>query len=160
MRSLLLELRDESLDDVPIQQLLRNVVEATEGRADVVVELSLTGDGPPPTALHTAIYRIAQEALNNVARHAKAKRASVSLDVQDGHVRLMVQDDGRGASPKSLAPERLPAEHLGVRSMRERAVEVGAELRTISAPGEGMLLILDWREQPAPVREDSFACRR
>ena len=157
MRSLLLELRDESLDEVPIEQLLRNVVEATEGRADVVVELSLTGDGPPPTALHTAIYRIAQEALNNVARHAKAKRASVSLDVQAGRVRLMVQDDGRGTSPDRLAPERLAAEHLGVRSMRERAAEVGAELRTISAPGEGMLLILDWCEQPAPVREDSLA---
>ena len=75
MRTLLLELRGDALEDVPVGQLLRHLVEAAEGRSGVKIELTLRDDGETPPALHEPIYRIAQEALNNVTRHAGASQA-------------------------------------------------------------------------------------
>jgi PAS domain S-box-containing protein len=144
MRTLLLELRSETLADVPIEQLLRNVVEATEGRAAIAVDLRLLGDGQPPRELNGAIYRVTQEALNNVVRHSGATQASVDLMVEQSGVRLLVRDDGRGFEPGPVS-----SAHFGLRSMHERASEVGAELRIVSAPGEGTLVMLDWRDGTA-----------
>jgi PAS domain S-box-containing protein len=141
MRTMLLELRAESPEDVPIEQLLRNVAEATEGRANIVVAVDVRGDRGLPQALHAAVYRVTQEALNNVARHSGARRASVVLQIEERRVRLLISDDGRGFQLAEVAPT-----HLGMRSMRERAAEVGAELRVVSAPGEGTLIIMDRRE--------------
>jgi signal transduction histidine kinase len=146
MRSMLLELRSDSPEDVPIDQLLRNVAEATEGRSSVTVTLTLHGDADPPRYLHPAIYRIAQEALNNVVRHAKAKHVSMELLVEPSHVQLLVQDDGCGFEPA----ESRPAMHFGLRSMRERATDAGAQLRLVTAPGEGTLVMFDWRPDEAP----------
>ena len=152
MRGLLLELRSESPAEVPIEQLLRNVAEATEGRADIVVDVTLRGEGQPPQELHTAIYRVTQEALNNVVRHSGATHASVDLQIEPSRVRLLIHDDGCG-----FEPGQLPPTHIGIRSMRERAAEVGAELRIVTAPGEGALIMLDWRDDgttqadPSPV---------
>jgi PAS domain S-box-containing protein len=140
MRTMLLELRGESLDRIPIRQLLRNVVEATESRTQTRVELSIEGDEALPPVLHVAIYRIAQEALNNVARHARAEHAWVELQAGPSEVRLSVSDDGRGFE----AGPRGPA-HLGLRSMHERAAEAGADLRLETAPGRGTSILVEWR---------------
>ena len=140
MRTMLLELRGESLDGIPIRQLLRNVVEATESRTQTRVELSVEGEDALPPALHLAIYRIAQEALNNVARHARAEHARVELQTTVSRVRLSVSDDGQGFEPGPQGPA-----HLGLRSMAERAAEAGADLRVESAPGRGSSVIVEWR---------------
>jgi PAS domain S-box-containing protein len=141
MRSMLLELRSDPPEDVPIDQLLRNVAEATEGRSSVAVTLSVSGADDLPRHLHPVIYRIAQEALNNVVRHARATHASIELSVEPDRARLLVRDDGCGFDPgRSLSPT-----HVGLRSMQERAAETGAELRVVSAPGEGTLVTFDWR---------------
>ena len=87
-----------------------------------------------------AVYRIAQEALNNIARHARAEHARVELQAGASHVRLSVSDDGRGFEPGPQGPA-----HLGLRSMLERAVEAGADLRLESAPGRGTSIIVEWR---------------
>ena len=152
MRTLLLELRAQSLEDVPIELLLRNVAEATEGRADITVAVTLRGDGAPPRELHTAIYRVTQEALNNVVRHSGATSAAVELVTEPGRVRLLVHDDGCGFEPGPM-----PSTHYGLRSMRERAAEVGGELRLVSAPGEGTLVMLEWVGDPAPEPGCSLA---
>ena len=144
MRTLLLELRADSPADVPIDQLLRNAVEAAEGRTSITIGLTLSGEGQPPRELHTAIYRVTQEALNNVVRHSGAKHVAVQLVTEPTRVRLMVQDDGCGFEPGPL-----PASHVGLRSMRERAAEVGAKLRLVTAPNEGTLVMLDWRDGTA-----------
>ena len=148
MRTLLLELRSQSPADVPIEQLLRNVAEATEGRANIVVDVELSGEGHLPRELHTAIYRVTQEALNNVVRHSGARRVSVELVCEPPRVCLVVHDDGCGFEPGPLPPT-----HFGLRSMRERAAEVGAELRLVSAPDEGTLVMLDWRDDGTPAAQ-------
>ena len=140
MRTMLLELRGEPLDGIPIRQLLRNVVEATESRTQTSVVLSIEGDRTLPAALHTAVYRIAQEALNNVTRHARAPHAWVELTSTPDLVRLAVRDDGRGFVPEPLGPA-----HIGLSSMRERAAEAGAELWLETAPGAGTSVVLEWR---------------
>ena len=137
MRTLLLELRGDPLEEVPLQQLLRHLVEAAEARSSANVLLTIRGDEPLPPELHIAVYRIAQEALNNVTRHAKASKAWVDLDLQDS-VHLLVGDDGCGFDPSTVG-----AAHLGLKSMRERASEVGAELEVLSKPGDGTVVTLD-----------------
>jgi len=139
MRAMLLELRGEPLDSIPIRQLLRNVVEATESRTRTEVQLTVEGEGTLSTEVHTAVYRITQEALNNVARHAGAGSAFVDLELSPERVRLSVRDDGCGFDPGFLGPE-----HLGLRSMRERAAEVGARLEIEAAPGEGTRVVFEW----------------
>jgi signal transduction histidine kinase len=151
MRTLLLELRTEGHREVPIAHLLRNVVEATQSRTRVDVDLRLCGGGVPAGELHSAIYRVTQEALNNVARHAKARHVVVELQAEAEEVRLTIHDDGCGFEAGADAP----AGHLGLKSMRERATEAGADLRVLSAPGEGTLVILDWRAPTEPAAAES-----
>lgn len=84
-----------------------------------------------------AIYRIAQEALANVARHAHARRLDLVLERVDGNVRLVVRDDGPG-----IAATTQGASH-GIRGMRERAMLIDAPLRIAARPGGGTEVILD-----------------
>jgi signal transduction histidine kinase len=81
----------------------------------------------------TAAYRIAQEALTNVARHSHATRVDVSLRTEGDFLSLDVEDDGRGFEPRELAESR----GLGVVGMRERAELIGGTLAIRSRPGEG-----------------------
>ena len=140
MRTLLLELRGEPLEDVPVAQLLRHLVEAAEGRARVDVQLTMRGDAPLTPTLHVAVYRIVQEALNNVTRHAGASKAWVDLVMEPDALHLVVGDDGRGYEPSAFDPS-----HMGLRLMRERAEEVGAELSMVSELGRGTVVTLDWQ---------------
>jgi signal transduction histidine kinase len=145
MRTMLLELRDEPIEAVPVQQLLRNLVEATESRSRTSVTLTVAGDVPLPRTLHVAVYRVAQQALDNVVRHAAAPHAWVDLELEAGSGSLMVRDDGRGCDLSTAEPT-----HLGIRSMEERAAEVGACLRVESRPGVGTTVTLWW----PPGRDD------
>ncbi len=137
MRTLLLELRDEPIEEVPIRQLLHHLVEAAAGQTSTRIKLDVSGDDLLPPTLHVAVYRIAQEALNNMARHAKAEHASVVLSNQNGRVRLSIKDDGCGFDG---VPDC--AGHLGIAGMHERAKEAGGHLRIVSSPGEGTLVLL------------------
>jgi PAS domain S-box-containing protein len=146
MRTMLLELRGDPLEEIPLQQLLRNVVEATESRTRTRVSLAIEGDRQVPPVVHVTLYRVTQEALNNVARHAGADHAWVELRLLPGYALLTVKDDGRGFAPGPLGPA-----HLGLRSMRERTAEAGARLRIVAAPGEGTEITLEWKTgEPGP----------
>ena len=140
MRTLLLELRGEPLEDVPLGQLLRHLVEAAEGRSSVNVQLTIRGGERLPPTLNAPIYRITQEALNNVTRHAKASTARVDLDVAHGAVHLVVGDDGCGFDPSAQDPSQ-----LGLRSMRERAEEAGARFDLATELGGGTVITVDWQ---------------
>jgi signal transduction histidine kinase len=92
-----------------------------------------------------ALYRIAQEALNNVVKHAGASKTLVSLYFEPGLAELSITDNGRG-----FDPDKVPPDHLGLRIMRERAREVGATLEIKSEPDRGTQVIATW-EQADPA---------
>jgi PAS domain S-box-containing protein len=147
MRTMLLEMRAEPLDHIPLPQLLRTLAEAGEGQTHADFHVEIVGDGTAPRELHAPLYRIAQEALNNVVRHAQARNVWVKLEVDPGHVTLTVQDDGGGFEPQTV-----DASHFGLRSMRERADAAGAELRIETSLGHGSLVCVEWR---APLPESA-----
>jgi signal transduction histidine kinase len=94
-----------------------------------------------PQAVETTLFRITQEALNNVARHAQATHAAVRLEAEGDLARLVIADDGVGFDLAKLQPDNRPA--WGLISMQERAEAVGGHLRVESAPGHGTRVIVE-----------------
>jgi PAS domain S-box-containing protein len=146
MRTMLLELRSDPVSQVPLKTLLAQLVEAAQSRASVDVSLRVREEEQPPAAVHEALYRIVQEALNNVVRHAGASTAWVLLELQPDEVHLEVGDDGRGFADAEIAPTS-----LGLRNMRERAAEAGLELRVDTRPGGGTVVRADRAKAAAPA---------
>jgi PAS domain S-box-containing protein len=138
MRTLLLELRPSALTDADMNELLRQLAESITGRARVPVDVSIEGDCRLPVDVKVALYRIAQESLNNVAKHAGATHATVELRCGD-EVTLVIADDGLGFDVDSVPPDS-----LGVGIMRERAKEIGSELSVDSQVGEGTHIRVRW----------------
>lgn len=133
MRALIFELRPDALASEGLVGLLEKQAAALRGRHGLIVETDL---GPEPAvSLSTkeALYRIAQETLNNTVKHAHASRVTVRLAHRpDDGTTLEIADDGVGFDPTGSFPG-----HLGLRSLRERAARQGATLDITSAPGKG-----------------------
>lgn len=138
MRTLLVELRPSALVEAPLPTLLRQLAEALAGRSRCAIQLSAEGERRLPADVQVGLYRIAQEALNNVVKHAQAGAAIVTLR-QGDPVRLTVADDGVGFDTSTVT-----ADHLGLRIMRERAEAIGARLTISSEPGEGTHISVVW----------------
>jgi PAS domain S-box-containing protein len=143
MRTLLLELRPQELAEIELDELLEQLIAAMECRKKMDVAVRLERVDLDPEA-RIACYRIAQEALTNITRHAAATAASISLrHVKAGGptaaspVELRIADNGRGFDAGNVPPG-----HLGLSIMQERAAAVGAELTVRAAPGHGTELIL------------------
>jgi PAS domain S-box-containing protein len=139
MRTLLLELRPATLIEVSIEELLRQLTEAARGRARIPIEMQVDVTTPLPPDVKVAFYYIAQEALNNVAKHARAASAYVSLACHAEGAVLSVHDDGQGFEVMGVTPE-----HLGLAIMRERSESIGADLDIVSAPGQGTDISVRW----------------
>jgi signal transduction histidine kinase len=134
LRSLILQLRPPDLErDGLVASLAKHldVVGRTHG-LETRLDAGSLGDVAPDT--EQALFRIAQEALTNVVRHAAAGSVTVHLQRADGRVSLAVDDDGRGFDPRDPA---IGARRLGLVSMHERAADLGGTLVVESAPGEG-----------------------
>jgi len=132
MRALIFELRPESLASEGVVAALVKQAASLRARHGLVVETSL-GD-EPDVALHVkeAIYRIAQEALHNIVRHAHASNVHLSLEATPDAIVLRVRDDGQGFDPSRAFPG-----HLGLRSMHERAESLGGHVELVSTPDTG-----------------------
>jgi PAS domain S-box-containing protein len=143
MRTLLLELRPAALTQARFGDLLRQLVEALIGRTRLPVSLNVEGQRDLPPEVLVALYRIAQEALNNVVKHARPRGVTVAVTLAAAGVYLEIVDDGMGFDP---AGPRLAS--LGLRIMRERAETIGAELQVDSEPGHGTRVAVTWTEQP------------
>jgi two-component system, NarL family, sensor histidine kinase UhpB len=131
VRRLARSLRPEVLDELGLVPALTNLCDRLSARTGVEIELSRNGELPTLGAdVQLVIYRITQESLTNVIRHAHAGRAHVELAARDGRVELRVRDDGDG-------PPDAAAEGNGIRGMRERAVLVGGRLAVEPAPSGG-----------------------
>jgi nitrate/nitrite-specific signal transduction histidine kinase len=139
MRTMLLEMRPESLERADINSLLTQLADAFIGRVRVPVSLDIQGSCELTHAVKIAFYRVAQEALNNIAKHSGARQVDVHLECQPGQMSLFIKDDGLGFDPNAIT-----ADHLGIAIMRERAGSIGAILKIESQPGQGTSVALDW----------------
>jgi PAS domain S-box-containing protein len=145
MRTLLVELRPNALVDVPLPVLLKQLCESFIGRARLPVQLNVDGQRTLSPEVQLAFYRITQEALNNIVKHAKATQVIVTLRLDD-HVRLSIVDNGVGFDPAGVPPN-----HLGTKIMRERAEAIGAMYSLYSEPGEGTQISVTWEDKQPPA---------
>jgi signal transduction histidine kinase len=141
-------LRPTILDDFGLEAGLRWLCEGFSARTGLPVHFDSTAPGRLPDETETHLFRIAQEALTNVARHAHAKRVDVRLERSNGEARLTIRDDGCGL-PGRESPGR---RGLGLIGMRARARSFGGAVEVRSRPGEGVLI-----EVRAPVADETHS---
>jgi PAS domain S-box-containing protein len=130
------ELRPTALDDLGLRAALANYVQNWSNRVGIPATLHTSGlmDDRLPSEAETALYRIAQEALTNVAKHARAENVGVILERRADHVLLIVEDDGVGFDPTTAES---PSQGFGLVGMQERAGLIGATLEIESSSGRG-----------------------
>ncbi len=145
VRDLALELRPSVLDDLGLVPTLQRYVRTYQDRHQLVIDFQTVGlEGVRlPSSVETALYRIAQEALTNVIRHAGASRISLLLAVRQGTVVLIVEDDGAGFDVDRLMYGPVDERWLGLSGMRERAELLGGRLTIESAPGAGTTVFVE-----------------
>ncbi len=139
MRTMLVELRPAALTDKPLSELLRHLTEAVAGRIRIPIDVRVEGSYKLPPDVQIALYRIVQEALNNVAKHSGAGHVWVGFHCQPQRAKLYVRDDGDGFEPGEVLPGR-----LGLGIMRDRAKSIEALLEIDSARGEGTQISVTW----------------
>jgi len=124
------------LDDLGLAEAANWLVGDFASRSGVRCEIRMTGDGAlegVDKAVATAVYRALQESLTNIARHAGARQAWVSVGADNGEIFFEVEDDGRGIEPADLAKAR----SLGLKGMRERVDYLGGSIEVARAPRGG-----------------------
>lgn len=139
MRTLLFELRPGALRAAPLDTLLERLGAALAGQVQIPVDVHVREDVAVPEDVKIALYRVAQEAFSNIAKHARARQVTALLTADGDGATLTVHDDGRGFDPSSVSPER-----MGLRIMRERLDQIGASIDVDSAPGRGTTVVAVW----------------
>jgi signal transduction histidine kinase len=138
VRRLAVQLRPKALDDFGLVPALERLVQTFSESSGITVELApRLGDERLPAEVETTIYRIVQEALTNVVKHAEASTVSILLVRRDGSVHVVIEDDGRGFDPASVRPDS-----IGLAGMRERA-ELHDGGLTIEATPRGTTLAVE-----------------
>lgn len=142
VHSLAVQLRPSILDDLGLAAALERQVANFNERHAAQVDLVIHGLGDQrlPAAVETALYRIVQEALTNIARHARAHTASVLLEKRNGNILAIIEDDGEGFELRSVTADR---DHLGLHGIRERTELLGGSLEIESEPGKGATLYVE-----------------
>lgn len=164
MRELLAELRPSVLTDSNLGDLLRQLGNAFTGRTNIPIDLTITEEQVLPSDVQVMLYRVCQEALNNIARHAGARQVQIDVEYLSGSpqdsvpakgpslaeekkvdvVEMRIQDDGHGFnSNDSTTPG-----HYGLAMMRERAESVGGQFSIASQPGKGTEILIRWAGTP------------
>lgn len=168
MRELLAELRPSVLTDSSLGDLLRQLANAFTGRTNITVSVNSAGDHVLPSEIQVTFYRICQEALNNIAKHAGASHVQIDLQYETGDaltfsaihtglpqvavvnsVEMFIRDDGHGFDTREISAPG----HYGLSMMQERAEAVGALLTFISQPGHGTKISLCW---PRPPKQEAL----
>ncbi len=137
LRTMVFELRPPALDEEGLASALRLYLEEFHVETGVTYTLNNNLPDEPPQAHRTVLYRIAQEALINVRKHARASKVVVTLSEYDDGISLRIEDDGIGIS---LRPASEHGRHIGVTEMRERAEITGGRLEIRSRPGRGTVV--------------------
>lgn len=148
MRALLAELRPATLTDSDFGDLLKLLGDALSGRTNIPVVVTINGEYNLPAAVQIAFYRVCQEALFNIAKHAKASEVNITLRQSDTMIDLQIQDNGLGFDPLQKF-----SGHYGMSIMRERAEAVGAVLSVTSQPYQGTEVSIQWA---IPTKKESL----
>jgi len=143
MRILLLELRPAALTHVTLKQLFEQYLQPIQNRRQFALHLAIADIPPLPPDVQIALYRIVQEALNNIDKHARAEQVIVRVENHDNHVSLEISDDGEGFNLEATR-----GTSLGLGIMRERAEGIGAALQIESHIGEGTRITIIWDKTP------------
>jgi signal transduction histidine kinase len=153
VRRLALELRPSALDDFGLVPAVERLASNLSEQSDLVVDLEARlGDRRLPPEAETALYRIVQEGLTNVVKHAAAHRVSITLVRKEAAAVVVIEDDGQG-----FDPEAVRAGALGFTGMRERVELVGGRLTVETSPGAGTTLVAEVHVAPAPPPEEDGA---
>lgn len=142
MRTLLLELRPSALEETPLNELVRQLAEAFTGRSQGTIGVEVYNEGDLPARVKVEVYRILQEALNNISKHARADRVRITITYRRDGLELSIQDNGRGFDSQDIDHRQ-----MGLHIMRERARSIGADLEINTRPGEGTQVRVVWRKQ-------------
>jgi signal transduction histidine kinase len=134
IQALISQLRPESVAEAGLPVALRQLAAERLERDGLEVTVEVSGERGPPEAVVAGLYRIAQEALTNVAKHAGTEQATVRLNLPPGALFLEIEDHGLGFDPQLALSQR---DHLGLAGMAERARELGWKLSIDSQPGHG-----------------------
>jgi two-component system, NarL family, sensor kinase len=138
LRSMIVDLYPASLGVAGLDVALSDLVAPLRSRG-MAVDVSLPDDLRLPEHVQALLYRIVQEAVRNIVRHAQASEVSIQVDTRHAHTVLSVQDDGVGFTPGGRATPG----HIGMRTMADLAQEAGALLQVTSAPGRGTTIVME-----------------
>ncbi len=144
MRTLLYELRPDAFNTARPGSLIQQAADVFTGRTHIPIEVSVQGDAGMKPGTKRALYRIAQETFNNIAKHAEATRVIAALNEVGDSMVLHIEDDGRGFDVEKMAHKG-----LGLTTIRERAVETGGRVEIDSREGQGTSITVCWPEDNA-----------
>jgi signal transduction histidine kinase len=139
MRILLLELRPAALTQIKLKQLFQQYLQPIQDRRQFGLAVEIDDVPTLPPDVQIALYRIAQEALNNIDKHARARNVELKIKSVNGRLELHIRDDGEG-----FEVDRVSSTSLGLEIMRERANQIGAQLNIESEIGTGTEVSLVW----------------
>jgi two-component system sensor histidine kinase UhpB len=153
MRQLSMDLRPTMLDDVGLIPTLRWYIQNFSNRLNIYSNFQAAGfEEKLPPQIETAFYRIIQEALNNIAKHAEASRVEISLDRRDSIISASITDNGRGFDPDKVLRPESPERGFGIMGMEERVSLLGGKMDIQSKPDSGTYIYI---EVPYPRGNDT-----
>ncbi len=147
LKQIIDELRPAELEGKGLAQALKEYAARWQQHSGAEVKFVISGERPLPLDVEQALYRVAQEALSNVARHAEAESVAISLSMTPDKISLIVADNGRGFEPAAVS-----GSSLGLASMKQRLESVGGTLRVESRLAVGTSVIAEVESVPVAVR--------
>ncbi|MBK8025482.1 MAG: sensor histidine kinase [Chloroflexi bacterium] len=142
LRTMLVEMQPTRLHEVDLGQLLIQLTQAMRSRKQITIDLQIDEAVSPPFDVKECLYRIAQETLNNIVKHADATHVGLTLRQQQDQIELIITDNGRGFDPAAAGSG------LGLKIMGERAMAIGAQLTISSNQGKGTRVWAMWAFHP------------
>jgi signal transduction histidine kinase len=148
MRLLIFELHPPALEQDGLVTALRIRLAAVEAQSGVHAELEVEGERRLPIEIEQELYRITQEALNNIVKHAQAQHVTIHLHFAAGAVSLQVRDDGTGFDPRSVRETG----GMGLHGFTARAARIGGRAAVDSQPGQGTTVTVH-----VPIKNEEIA---
>lgn len=143
LRQIVYGLRPSILDDLGLIPATRWYARTNLEKAGIMVEIDANGDLESlAPQLNASLFRIAQEAINNILRHSEAKNVEINFAQVEGRIVVEVADDGQGFDPSSVKEKALQLHHIGLLGMQERAELIGGSTEVISEPGSGTKIVI------------------